>query len=101
MTRPDSTPVIAGLIAAQSDPPGISRERWLALIADSDLLRPLDDDGAAEILEGDRVVGRMSWSTTANELDVYGDPEQVADAAWNVAAALGGHYVTLDELTRC
>ena len=43
----------------------------------------------------------MSWSTTANELDVYGDPEQVADAAWNVAAALGGHYVTLDELTRC
>lgn len=101
MTSPASTPVIAGLIAAERDPPGISRERWLALIDESDLLRPLGDEGAAAIVDGDEAIGRMSWSTTANELDVYGEPERVADAAWNVAAALGGHYVTLAELTRC
>ncbi|MEQ9318861.1 MAG: hypothetical protein RIF41_06855, partial [Polyangiaceae bacterium] len=93
MSRPDSTsdiaPIIAGLIAAESDPPGLSRERWLALVQSSDRLRPLDDEGAAEIVQGDRVIGKMSWSTTANEIDVYGEPDAVADAAWDVAAALG------------
>lgn len=101
MTRPESTPVIAGIIAAESDPPGISRERWLALVDESVVLRPTDVEGTAEIVSRDRMIGRISWSATANELDVYGEPEAVADAAWDVAAALGGHYVTLAELTRC
>jgi hypothetical protein len=101
---PTSERPFAGVIAAEYDPPGIDRKRWLALIGDSDHLRPssdgADEASAAIVIEG-TLVGQIRWSTTANELDVHGELERVADVAWNVAASLGGQFVTLAELTRC
>jgi hypothetical protein len=97
-----SQEILAGVIAAEADPPGLSREAWQQQVEREPRLRSVDGRDAAEIVLDGQVVGRIQWSTTvANELDVYGVLDQVSDVAWNLAAALGGHFVTLAELTRC
>jgi hypothetical protein len=98
-----TTMLLVGVISATDDPPGIDLRRWAALVASNVGLEPVAlHDTSANIVVGGEVVGRMSWSSsTANEIDVSGDLEKVADVAWNVAAALGAHFVTLAELTSC
>ncbi len=97
-----STPdaLLAGVIAAEADPPGIDKERWTKLLASHDALHPTGTDTAHITLDG-HTVGRMSWSKTANEIDVWGEIDAVADTAWNVAAELDCRFVTMTELLSC
>ncbi len=98
----DGQEVLAGIIAAETDPPGLSRDGWRDVIETEPMLRGIEGQDAADIVDGGRVIGRIRWSSTAaNELDVYGEQQRVSDVAWDVAAALGGRFVDLAELTRC
>lgn len=93
---------LAGVIAAETDPPGLSRDAWRDVVETESMLRGTEGQDVADIVDGGRVIGRIRWSSTvANELDVYGEEDRVSDVAWNVAAALGGRFVTLAEMTRC
>lgn len=93
----------AGVIAAESDPPGIEASRWEALIASHPALTPLGGEprGARILLDGDGL-GILRWSTSgANELDVHGDVATLARIAAEIALALDARFVTLAELTSC
>ena len=94
--------VLAGIIAAESDPPGLDRARFLALIGEHGALEADADEATAVVVINGEPSGRLLWSSTdANEIEVYGDVDRVRDVAWNIAAALGGHFITLAELTSC
>lgn len=96
-------PRFAGIIAAESDPPGIDASRWEAIITSHPALDSLHSEprSASIVLDGEPC-GMMRWSTCgANELDVHGDVEQLTPIAAEIALAIGGRFVTLEELTSC
>jgi hypothetical protein len=94
---------LLGVISAERDPPGIDRPQWQALIVEHAALTREDaaGDSACVVVDGSQV-GRIAWSQSdANEIDVYGELEHVRELARQVAVALGGHFVTLEELISC
>jgi len=94
---------LVGVIAAESDPPGIDVVRWRTLVAEHAQLEVEADaaDSATMVVDG-APIGRLCWSTSgANELDVFGELEQVAELAAQLALALEGRFVTLQELISC
>jgi hypothetical protein len=96
-----ATDILAGMITAELDPPGLDRARWIRVIGESRQLQAIGE-ADAEVMNDGAAVGRLCWSPgVANAIDVYGADEAVSDAAWNVAAALEGQFITLAELTSC
>jgi hypothetical protein len=94
---------LLGVIAAESDPPGLDLVRWRALMAEHPQLElRADQADSAHIMIAGAELGRVGWSTSgANELDVYGELEQVGELAAELAVALDGRFVTLQELITC
>src|SRR4051812_33086263 len=98
-----------GTITAESDPPGLSRSRWLGAIREHPrlslpesreginpftkqpmMIRPRHD--ASVIVDGHEV-GRMTWAPVgANEVHVFGEPEIVGPIATAVAAMIDGRF---------
>src|SRR4051812_7988129 len=98
-----------GSIVAESDPPGLSRPRWLEAISEHpDLAPPKPREGInpftkqpmmvrprhdASIMVHGQEAGCMTWAKGGmNEVQVFGDPKIVGPIAQNVAARLGGRF---------
>ena len=96
-----------GVIRADVDPPGVDRRRWIALIDEHPNLAvggshsainpftrlpmtvPPRADFSRVVVDGQEV-GRMSCcEADANEINVFGDLQQVAAIAFSIAAILG------------
>ncbi|MBC7818401.1 MAG: hypothetical protein IAG10_16060 [Planctomycetaceae bacterium] len=99
-----------GVIRAERDPPGINHDRWVALIdKHPNLLHPPPIEGinsftrgpmiahprpdvASVVIEGQEI-GMMYWSENeANQINVFGDSQTVAQLAHEVANLLGGLF---------
>ena len=101
MTERPAAPPFLGIISAEIDPPGIDRANWEALIISHHALHPTGGGSANIVLEGAEV-GRIAWCTTGgSSLDVHGDEARAPAAAAEIALALAGRFVSLEELTTC
>lgn len=103
-----------GIIAAVPDPPGVSEEKWIELIATHPSLsaapareginpftrepvtfRP--NPRAARVHVGGRIVGGMSWAQDdTNEIVVSGDDAAIEAIATELASLLGAVYRRLE-----
>jgi hypothetical protein len=103
-----------GTIRADEDPPGVSKERWVALIHEHPNLAVLGPreginpfnrerevyhprrDAARVLAEGEEV-GAMNWcESDENEINIFGDRVLVVPVAQEIAARLGARFVEDD-----
>jgi len=106
-----------GVIQAKSDSAGIDKSAWLALIERRrDLLAPepvtcvnpftrkhataYPPKTAVRLFIDGKLIGSFGWAENdENVVIVYGDLDPVRPVAAELAAELGGEFLTADQLT--